>query len=74
MPQYMIHTTSTNQLPSTNMAERVKKILDDKYEAADLELVATAQTHLQAEQQRKLLSLLSKYETLFDGTLVQTDG
>ena len=32
-------------------AERVKKILDVKYKAADLEQVCSAQTHLQAEQQ-----------------------
>ena len=42
-------------------AERVKKILDAKYEAADLEQVCSAQMHLQAEQQWKLLSLLTKY-------------
>ena len=49
--------------------ERIKSILDAKYEAADLEKVCSAQDHLRVEEQRKLLALLDKYKDLFDGTL-----
>ena len=52
-----------------NATERVKKILDAKYEAADLEQVCSAQSHLLLAQQQKLLDLMNKYEELFDGTL-----
>ena len=50
-------------------ADRLKAILDAKYEAADLEKYCSEQTHLSAEEQQKLLSLFRKHETLFDGTL-----
>ena len=49
--------------------ERIREILEAKYEPADLEKVCTSQSHLIVEQQRKLLSLLNKYAGLFDGTL-----
>ena len=52
-----------------NSSDRIKKILDAKYEAADLEKVCSAQSHLLVEQQQKLLSLLNKHADLFDGTL-----
>ena len=54
--------------------ERVKKILDAKYEAADLEQVCREQEHLSPDEQQKLLVLLKKYETLFDGTLGRWTG
>jgi transposase InsO family protein len=50
-------------------AERLKGILDAKYEAADLNEVAHNCTHLDEDEQRKLKTLLDKYSTLFDGTL-----
>lgn len=50
-------------------AERIKKILDAKYQATDLEKVCSAQSHLEYQQQRKLLDLLNKYKDLFDGSL-----
>ena len=50
-------------------AERMKRILDAKYEPADLEKVARNATHLNEEQQQKLYRTLKKYEDLFDGTL-----
>ena len=49
--------------------ERIKGILDAKYEHADLEEVAGQAEHLTPEERRKLLELLTKYEDLFDGTL-----
>ena len=53
----------------TKASDRIKKILDAKYEPADLKKVCSAHTHLQMEQQQKLLALLEKYGDLFDGTL-----
>ena len=49
--------------------ERIKDILDAKYEAADLDQVCLTQDHLNETEQQKLLSLLNKYNDLFDGTL-----
>jgi len=49
--------------------KRVQKILDASYEAADLKDICQKHTHLEKEQQQKLLSLLKKYEVLFDGKL-----
>ena len=49
--------------------DRLKKILDAKYEAADLEQVCSNQEELNTDQQQQLLRLLRKHEQLFDGTL-----
>ena len=49
-------------------ADRIKKILDAKYEPADLEQVIAA-TNLSQDQKNSLLQLLQRYEDLFDGTL-----
>ena len=49
--------------------ERVKRILEAKYEKADLRQICSAHSHLQFQQQQKLLALLEKYEDVFDGTL-----
>jgi hypothetical protein len=40
-----------------------------KYSATDLEKVCSSQSHLKVEKQQKLLTLLCKFEDLFDGTL-----
>jgi hypothetical protein len=46
------------------------RILDAKYSKADLKsFVRDNCKHLRADQQKKLLQLLKKYESLFDGTL-----
>ena len=51
-------------------AERLKSILDAKYQPADLEQIAREMTHLnEAEKQQSFLRVLQTYETLFDGTL-----
>jgi hypothetical protein len=45
-------------------------ILDAKYQKADLQsIVGNNCKHLSADQKKKLLQLLQKYESLFDGTL-----
>jgi hypothetical protein len=41
---------------------------------ADLEQICSNCTHLQIEQQKKLLDLLQKYEELFDGSLGKWNG
>ena len=48
---------------------RAVRILDAKYEKADLPAVVRDCTHLTSEQQRQLLNVLLKFEDLFDGTL-----
>ncbi len=48
----------------------VTQILDAKYQKADLQsIVRDICKHLSADQGKKLLQLLKKYELLFDGTL-----
>jgi hypothetical protein len=48
---------------------RLKNILDAKYKPADLDEVVRQCEHLDRDQQQQLYALLSKYESLFDGTL-----
>jgi hypothetical protein len=50
---------------------RTVRILDAKYEAADLRKICRLEqaVHLSLEERQKLLNLLTKYESLFDGTL-----
>jgi hypothetical protein len=59
------------ELQSTQDAtKRVTRILDAKYQKADLQsIVRDNCKHLSANQQKNLLQLLKKYELLFDGTL-----
>ena len=54
--------------------ERLKKILDAKYEKADLADICRNCTHLNSKEQAKLLSVLKKHETLFNGTLGHWEG
>ncbi len=59
------------ELQSTKDAtKRVTRILDAKYQKADLQLIVRDNCkHLNANQQKKLLQLLKKYKSLFDSTL-----
>jgi hypothetical protein len=59
------------ELQSTQDAtKRVTWILDTKYQKADLQSVARDNCkHLSTDQQKKLLQLLKRCESLFDGTL-----
>ena len=50
-------------------AQRLKTILDAKYEEADLEETAASQSHLTECEQQQLLELFNKHNSLFDGTL-----
>jgi hypothetical protein len=50
--------------------KHVTRILDAKYQKADLQsIVRDNCKHLSADKQKMLLQLLTKYESLFDGTL-----
>ena len=48
---------------------RIKKILDATYKKANLEEFTSSLTHLNNSKRIKLLNLLKKYESMFDGTL-----
>ena len=70
------HNTCQAQEPvSTHSdAKRVIAILDAKYDKADLPVIVRDNcSHLQPSHREKLLSLLLKYKTLFDGTLGNWD-
>ena len=54
--------------------ERTKKILDAKYDPADIRRYVEESTHLSKSEQTELQSLLKKYEDLFDGTLGRWTG
>jgi hypothetical protein len=66
------HNTCLTQEPiSTHSAtKRMVEILDTKYEIADiLAIVRENHSHLKASNREKLLSVLLKFESLFNGTL-----
>ena len=48
--------------------DRIKRILDAMFEMADLEKITSECQHLNVDQRESLLTLLTKYESLFDGT------
>ena len=55
---------------STDKAmERIKSILDAKYEPADLQAVVDNCNNLNTKEKINLLNLLEEYKDLFDGTL-----
>ena len=59
------HTLSPTPRSTREATERVVKILDSKYEKANLnEIVANAK-NLEKDQKKMLLKLLKQYKTLF---------
>ena len=64
---YLVEETG----PAADSTTRLKKILDAKYEKADIPEIVQSSTHLKEEQNTRLEELLFKYESLFDGTLGQ---
>ena len=58
----------------TNASDRLKKILDAKYEAADLRQICDEQEELEDDEKERLFELLDKYQSLFDGTLGKWTG
>ncbi len=60
--------------PVDEELERLKDILDAKYQPADPSDIAKDAKHLSEDEQEKLEALLRKYETLFDGTVGTWNG
>ena len=60
--------------PVADSTTRIKKILEAKYEKADLDQIVESSIHLTSVEQRKLRRLLHKYKSLFDGQLGQWKG
>jgi hypothetical protein len=64
------HSLAMEPQSTQDATKHVTQILDTKYQKADLHsIVRNNCKHLSADQQKKLLQLLQKYESLFDGTL-----
>jgi hypothetical protein len=64
------HSLAMEPHKTQDATRHVMRILDAKYNKADLQsIVRDDCNHLSADQQKKLLQLLKKYESLFDGTL-----
>jgi hypothetical protein len=64
------HSLAMEPQSTQDATKRVTLILDTNYQKADLQSIVTDKCkHLCAAQQKKLLQLLTKYESLFDGTL-----
>ena len=59
---------------ASEATDRIKRILDAKYEPANLEEVAAANSDLTQVEQQKLLNLLRKHKVLFDGTIGKWNG
>ena len=49
--------------------DHIKWILEATYEKAGLKTITAECKHLNIEECKSLLTLLTKYESLFDGTL-----
>jgi hypothetical protein len=64
-----IMTQTAEPIATQEATERIVRMLDSKYEKADLDQVAAGAEELDEHQQNKLLSLLKDFEYLFDGTL-----
>jgi hypothetical protein len=64
------HSLAMEPHSTQDATKRVTRILDAKYQKEDLQpIVRDNCKHLSADQKKKLLQLLQKYELLFDGTL-----
>jgi hypothetical protein len=64
------HSLAMEPQSTQDATKHVTHILDAKYQKVDLQsIVRDNCKHLSADQQKKLLQLLKKYELLFDGPL-----
>jgi hypothetical protein len=64
------HSLAMEPQSTQDATKHTTRILDAKYQKADLQsIVRDNCKHLNADQQKKLLKLLQKYELLFDGPL-----
>ena len=70
-----LHTADTycNKIFTTNIKNevttRMRQILYTKYKKADLAKVVADSKHLTTDEQSKLLAVLCRYKTIFDGGL-----
>ena len=62
------HSMSKTSDQVRESTDRIKRILD-MYEKADLEKITSECQHLNIEERESLLMLLTKYESLFGGTI-----
>ncbi len=63
------HSLAMESQSTQDATKHVTWILEAKYQKADLQsIVKDKCKHLSADEQKKLLQLLTKYELLFDGT------
>ncbi len=64
------HSLAMEPQSTQDATKRATWILDARYRKPDLQSVVTNNCkHLSVNQQKNLLQLLKKYESLFDGTL-----
>jgi hypothetical protein len=64
------HSLAMGPQSTQDTPKRVTRILDAKYKKADFQAIVRDNCkHLSTNQQKKLLQLLKKYKSLFDGTL-----
>jgi hypothetical protein len=64
------HSLAMEPQSTQDATKHVTQILDTKYQKTDLQsIVKNNCKHLSADQKKKLLQLLQKYELLFDRTL-----
>jgi hypothetical protein len=64
------HSLAMEPQSTQDATKQVTRILDAKYKKADLQsIVQNNCKHLSADYQKKLLQILKKYKSLFDGTL-----
>ena len=71
----LTHLSLQQDTPSTaDMLTRATRILDADYQKTNLADLCKDQQHLSTAEQTKLLTLLQRYEHLFDGTLGDWQG
>jgi hypothetical protein len=64
------HSLAMEPQSTQEATKCVTRILDAKYQKADLQAIVKDKcTHLSTDHQKKLMQLLQKYKLLFDGTL-----
>ena len=68
------HFSISDSKRVASKTKRIKKILDAKYEKANLTKLVKNLDHLNSDKQTKLLRLLQKYEPMFDGALWNHTG
>ena len=66
---YETHFAISDSKNVVQATRRIKKILDAKYEKANLKEITKQLNYLSKDEQKQLLKLLRKYEKMFDGTL-----